>query len=104
MNKIRPCGHRVVVKPLEIGEYDKQIASARKLGLIIQEDIRTTVDQGIVVKVGPSAFSDEEPWCKEGDKICFAKYSGKGVEMDGVDYLVLNDDDILCVLEESKDE
>jgi co-chaperonin GroES (HSP10) len=102
MTKIHPAGHRVVVQPFDLDEVDKVRKAAKSVGIILNDEVkeRTAVDQGTVIEVGPTAFADEEPWCKVGDTVCFAKYSGKTVEIEKVKFLVLNDEDILCVLED----
>lgn len=97
----KPAGHRVLVKQDEISEVDKQYASARKAGLIVQTEAREQagVDSGVVIAIGPNAFKDfgGEAWCSVGDRIAFAKYSGKVVE-DGDDkFIVLNDEDVVYV-------
>lgn len=101
---IKPCGHRVVVRPSTLDEYDEVFNSAKKAGIALPEDHmemkrqQNAVDSGKVVAIGPSAFADEEPWVKVGQTVYFAKYSGKAVVRDGVRYLVMNDDDLLCTV------
>lgn len=103
--KVIPCGHRIVVK-----REESDIAKrARQSNLFIAEvELKrenNAVDVGIVESIGPTAFKDfgGNPWCKVGDKIAFAKYAGKvvGTELDP--RIVLNDEDVVCVLETDND-
>lgn len=103
---IKPCGHRVVIKPASLEDYDKAFKSAKAAGLVIPEDHvdlkrqQNAVDSGTVVAVGPTAFADEDPWYKVGDTVYFAKYAGKAVVRNEVRYLVMSDDDVLCTVGE----
>lgn len=64
---------------------------------------RKAVEYGIVVQVGPTAFIDHgrsPDIVAVGDKICLNRYSGKEVvDSDDTSYLILNDQDVLCVIE-----
>ena len=105
---IKPCGHRVVVKPYTLEEHDPVFASAKKLGIELTRDTekmeRTGVDRGYVLSLGATAFKDfgGEPWCKVGDLIAYARHSGKFVEdpANKEKLLVLNDEDVIAVLTE----
>lgn len=103
MTNIVPAGHRILVLPQKLEEVDKDIARAAALGLqLVASEHRKeqlAVDRGIVLKVGASAFKDfgGDPWCKEGDLIAYARYGGKTIKQDDVEYLLLNDEDIVCV-------
>jgi len=103
---IEALGHRVLVKPQTIEEVDKTYAAARKAGIIIQEQSerkeQTAVDKGTVVQIGKTAFKDfgGDPWVKEGDLVCYAKYGGKFIN-DPVTqevFVVLNDEDLIAKL------
>ncbi|MGL5076717.1 MAG: hypothetical protein ACRDBG_12965 [Waterburya sp.] len=105
---IVPCGHRIVVKQEKLENVDKAYQSAQKAGIVIPEldehtRTKNSVDQGLVLAVGPSAFKDfnaEVPWCKVGDTIVFARYSGKKVKdpENEQEYIVLNDEDCVAVI------
>jgi co-chaperonin GroES (HSP10) len=111
---IKPCGHRLVVKPFKLSEVDKVYERAMNAGLEIvrnnQKREDQSVDKGTVLAIGPTAWQTEslggQPWCKVGDTILFAKFSPKWVEdPDTKDQLgILNDEDVVAVLEEKKDE
>lgn len=102
---IEPCGHRVLVKPLQLEEIDKTYASAKRAGIEImgyQEKAETAIDKGVVVTVGTTAFKDfgNHPWCKMGDTIVYARFAGKKVkdpETD-IEYVIINDEDVVAIL------
>ncbi len=96
---IHPCGHRILVKPEEIEEKSEggivlMTASTEKMEALAQTF-------GQVIEVGTTAYADQPaPWCKEGDRISFAKYSGLlNTGKDGVKYRVINDLDVVSVID-----
>lgn len=102
---LKVCGHRILIKPLELEQVDETYKRAKAVGIELLEGDknreRNAVDKGHVVSIGTTAFKDfgGAPWCKEGDFIAYAKYAGKWVEdpFDKEKYLVLNDEDVICV-------
>ena len=102
--------HRIVVKPDSLEAVDPVYAAAKAAGIAFAEldelrMERNAVDRGTVVRVGPTAFMDYHgvDVVQPGDYIAYAKYAGKTVkDFDGVDYLVINDEDVVCKL--TKDE
>jgi co-chaperonin GroES (HSP10) len=113
---IIPCGHRVVVKQQKLEDSDITYKRATKAGIVIAETEdkkreQAGLDKGKVIAIGPGAFVEfnreqmgDSPWCKVGDIIAFAKYSGKNV-VDPDDhevYMVINDEDVVCVIKETK--
>ena len=109
MSRIKVCGARVLVKPMKLEEADEVYKAVRAAGLALpdSDEIRrekAALDKGRVVAVGPIAWYDwneGEQWCKEGDLIMWARHAGRVVEKNGDDVLVvINDDDVLCVIEE----
>lgn len=98
-----PCGHRIVVKPERLHDTDPTFRTAKAAGLFIpeaaQRQEQAAIDKGVVVAIGPTAFKDfgGEAWCQVGDKVAFAKYGGKFVDEST---LILNDEDIVCVLKD----
>jgi co-chaperonin GroES (HSP10) len=111
---IEVCGHRVLVKPFKLSEVDKVYQSAMDAGLEIvrnnQKREDQSVDKGTVLFIGSTAWKDPglggEPWCKVGDEILFAKFSPKWIEdPDTKEMLaILNDEDVVAVIKEKKDE
>jgi co-chaperonin GroES (HSP10) len=116
--KFKPAGHRLLVKPVDIIENEELNTKHGTLlskGFVIEKpdgqarrDAMGT-DEGTVVAIGPSAWKhtdygfgvwdDWKPWCKVGDKVTFGRYAGKLKEIDGIDYMVINDDDVQLVEE-----
>jgi chaperonin GroES len=95
--KIRPLHDRVLVKRLEPGD------TTSPGGIIIPDTVKEKPQEGEVVAVGPGKLLEGgtvQPMnVKVGDKILFGKYSGTDVKVDEQDYLIMREDDILCVFE-----
>ena len=92
---VRPLHDRIIVKRVE--EETKT-----KGGIIIPDTAKEKPQEGKVVAVGPGRTEDGKlikPDVKAGDRILFGKYSGTEVKLDGEDYLIMREDDILGVLE-----
>jgi len=85
--KIEPMGARVLIKPLE---QEGKTAS----GLLLPETAKEKPQTGLVVAVG----DDEEIKLKVNDKVLFAKYTGTEFKLGGVDYLLMECNDILARL------
>jgi chaperonin GroES len=94
--KFRPLHDRVVVRRLEEEERTKG-------GIIIPDTVKEKPQQGEVIAVGPGARKEDGQIVpmdvKEGDRILFGKWSGTEVKIDGEDYLIMKESDILGVLE-----
>lgn len=99
--------HRLVVKPVELDEYDEVDAKLKELGLVkgITEETKyhkTQIDQGYVLDIGPTAFMDyvrkyDLPVpIKVGMLVTYARHSGKGVKDGEDEVVILNDEDILA--------
>ncbi len=95
-NKIRPLQDRLIVERLE-GE-DKTAS-----GLYIPETAKEKPQSGRVVSTGKGKVREDgtvQPLdVKAGDKILFGKYSGTEIKIDGNEYLIMREDDVLGVLE-----
>ena len=97
--------HHILVKLDDATEADQDLKRAKAAGIILELDKReqAAVEYGTVVKIGPTAFKDlggDPTILKEGDRISFARYSGKSMkDSDGTEYLLLNDQDVLVVIE-----
>ena len=92
--KVQPLADRVVVKPLEEAEQMRG-------GLYIPDTAKEKPQQGEVVAVGPGRFEEGNrvPMdVKVGDKVLYGKYSGTEVTIDGEQYLILRESDVLAVL------
>jgi chaperonin GroES len=94
--KFRPLHDRVVVRRLEGEEKSKG-------GIIIPETAKEKPQEGKVVAVGPGAWDESgkrtPPDVKAGDSILFGKWSGSEIKIDGQEFLIMKETDILGVLE-----
>jgi chaperonin GroES len=93
--KIRPLNDRLLVKRL--AEEEKTAG-----GIIIPDSAKEKPAEGEVVAVGPGKVADNGErvalQVKEGDRVLFSKYGGTDVKLDGDDYLIMREDDILGIL------
>ncbi len=93
--RIRPLGDRVVVKVV------KQEKTAG--GIVLPDTAQEKPQMGEVIAVGPGRILDNGERSKmdvaAGNKILFAKYSGTEVKLDGDEYLLINEKDILGIVE-----
>ena len=93
---IRPLQDRLVVKRLAEEEKTKG-------GIIIPDSAKEKPIEGEVIAVGNGKFTEEGKQrpldVKTGDRVLFGKYSGNEIKIDGVDHLILREDDILGVIE-----
>lgn len=94
--KIRPLNDRLLVKRLE--EITKTAG-----GIIIPDSAKEKPAEGEVIAVGPGKTNDKGDrvalQVKAGDRVLFSKYGGTDVKLDGVDYLIMREDDIMGILE-----
>ena len=90
-----PLADRIVITPLK---QDEVTAS----GLVIPDTAKEKPQQGEVIAVGPGRLDDNGKRVPidviVGDRILYAKYTGTDIKLDGEDYIVLNDKDILAKL------
>jgi chaperonin GroES len=94
-DKILPLADRVVVQALEDGEQMRG-------GLYIPDTAKEKPMQGTIVAVGPGKLSDENeriaPDVEVGQTVLYGKYSGTEVSVDGEDFLILRESDILAII------
>ena len=94
--KIRPLHDRILIKRQEEKE-------TRKGGIIIPDSAKEKPQEGKVIAVGQGKVNDDGKKVpldvKTGDKILFGKYSGSEVTLDDEEYLILREEDVLCILE-----
>jgi chaperonin GroES len=93
--KIRPLGDRVVLKKLEAEETTKS-------GIVIPGSAKEKPQEAEVVAVGPGGLVDGKEvtmQVKVGEKVIISKYSGTEVKLDGEEYTIVRQDDILAVVE-----
>jgi chaperonin GroES len=93
--KLRPLGDRVVIKKVEAEETTKS-------GIVLPGAAKEKPQMAEVVAVGPGGMVDGKEIKMEvkiGDKVIFSKYSGNEVKIDGEEYTILKQDDILAIVE-----
>ena len=94
--KVRPLHDRIIVQRIEEGE--------QKIGgIIIPDTAKEKPQQGKVYAVGAGKVKEDgtrQPLdVKDGDTILFGKYSGQEIKLDGVEYLIMKDDEILAAVD-----
>ena len=98
--KIRPLYDRIVVKRIE--ETAEKTAS----GLFIPDSAKEKPQEGEVIAVGQGKRADDGKLIpldvKPGDRILFGKYSGSDIKMDGEEYLIMREDEVLGVIDAGK--
>jgi chaperonin GroES len=96
MAKIRPINDKVLVKRLEA-------ESKTKGGIVLPDNAKEKPKEGKVVEVGNGKLLKSGArgtfQVKKGDRVIFSPYAGTEVKVDGDEYLLINEDDILCVIE-----
>ena len=93
--KIRPLADRVVIKKVEAEE---KTAS----GIILPGSAKEQPQMAQVIEVGPGGFVDGHEVKMEvsvGDKVIYSKYAGNEVKLDGQEYIILRQSDILAIIE-----
>ena len=92
---LKPLADRVIIQKLEPEEKTAG-------GIVLPDTAREKPQEGKVIAVGPGAVDDKgqrKPIdVKEGDHVLYAKYSGTEVKIDGIEYLILSDRDILAIV------
>ena len=92
---LKPLTDKVIVQKLEPEEKTSG-------GIIIPDSAKEKPQEGKVIAVGPGAVDDKgqrKPMdVKEGEHVLFAKYSGTEVKLDGEEYLILSERDILAIV------
>ena len=92
---LRPLHDRVLVKRLEEG-------NAKRGSIIIPDNAKEKPQEGKVIAVGTGTLTDagkNRPLAvKKGDRVLFGKYSGSEVQLDGQDYLIMKEEDVLGIL------
>ena len=92
--EIRPLADRVVIKKLEAEEKTKG-------GIILTDSAKEQPQEAEVVEVGPGGVVDGKEVkmeVKKGDKVLFSKYAGTEVKIDGQEYTILRQSDILAIV------
>ena len=94
--KLKPLNDRVLVKRLESEEKTAG-------GLYIPDTAKEKPSKGQVVAVGPGKIAENGSRVamavKKGDEVLFNKYAGTDIKLDGVDHLVMREEDILAIID-----
>ena len=95
--KVKPLNDRVLVKRLEEVQVTKG-------GIYIPDTAKEKPVEGKVISVGPGKVNEQGNRVplnlKEGDKILFGRYAGSEIKIEGEEYLMMREDDILAIIEE----
>lgn len=94
---IKPLFDRVLIKP------DEETEKKTKSGIILATSTKEKPQTGIVVAVGEGGMVDGEKVemkLKEKDRVLFTKYVGTEIKIDGKDYIILKQIDVLAIIEE----
>ncbi len=96
MMKIRPLHDRIVVKRIEERETTRR-------GIIIPDSAQEKPQEAEIIAVGQGKRLEDGKLAaldlKAGDRVLFGKYSGNEIKLDGEEYLIMREDDVLGVLE-----
>ena len=94
--KVRPLHDRIIVERIEEGE--QQVG-----GIIIPDTAKEKPQQGKIIAAGKGKVKDDGTVTprdvKAGDTVLFGKYSGQGIKLDGEEFLIMREDEILGVIE-----
>jgi chaperonin GroES len=95
--KVRPLHDRIIIERIDEGEQ-------KVGGIIIPDTAKEKPQQGKVIAAGAGKSKDDGKRIpmdvKAGDTILFGKYSGQEIKLDGEEYLIMREDEVLAVLDE----
>ena len=96
---LKPLGDRVIIEPAREGKEGKT-----KSGLYVPETAnKERPEQGTVIAVGPGKYSEEcgkiPMSVKKGDKVLFTKYGPNEIKVEGKEYLIAKEEDILAIID-----
>ena len=95
---LKPLADRVVLKPVQAEEKTKG-------GIVLPDTAKDKPQEGEVIAVGPGRILENgtklEPEVKVGDRVIYSKYSGTEVKIDGEEYLIVRESDILAIRTDS---
>jgi chaperonin GroES len=93
--ELKPLGDRVVVEAVE------QAAKSTG-GVILPDTAKEKPQEGIIIAVGPGRKTDKGELIKievsVGDKVIYSKYSGSEIKLDGKEYLIISEKDVLAIV------
>jgi chaperonin GroES len=88
--KIRPLADRIIIEP---AAAEEKTAS----GIIIPDTAKEKPQKGTVLAVGPGK-KDEPMTLKVGDTVLYGKYSGTEIQIEGANYLIMRESDVLAII------
>lgn len=95
--KLSPLNDKIVVKRLEAEEKTAG-------GIVLPETAKEKPKEGRVIAVGPGKILESgersKMHVKEGDRVLFASYAGTEVKLDGEEYLIMSEEDVLAIVKE----
>lgn len=99
--RIRPLGDRVLIEPLS----DEERHGKTKSGIIIPDTVnKERPEEGKVISVGEGKRMDDgtlvAPSVKKGDRVIFSKYGPDEIKVDGKEYLIVSESNILAIIED----
>jgi len=96
MANLKPLGDRVVVKPTPKEEVTKS-------GIVLPDTAKEKPQEGTIISVGSGKLDDkgvrQAMEVREGMKVLYAKYAGTEFKLEGEEYLILSEKDILAIVE-----
>ena len=96
MAGIKPLGDKILVKRLEAQEVTKG-------GIVLPDSAKEKPKEGKIISVGPGKILDDGKrgalQVKAGDRILFTSYAGTEIKVDGEEFLVMSEEDVLAVVE-----
>lgn len=96
--KLKPLADHVIIEPMAQEE-------TTKFGIVLPDTAgKEKSQEGTVVAVGPGKYNEDgdkriEMSVKKGDKVLFSKYSGQEIKVDGKEYLIVKEGDIIAIIE-----
>lgn len=104
---IQVTGCRLLVKPLNVDDLDPTYKRAKSAGIVLTDKDERTIEahaeKGVLLQIGPKASEEYMEGAKVGDVIGFTKFGGKFVkenEDDQEKFLIINDEDVICIFKE----
>ena len=93
---LKPLGDRIVVRPLDAQEKTKS-------GLVLPDTAKEKPQEGKVLAVGTGRLLDDGSVktleIRNGDRVLYGKYAGTEISLEGEDYLILREEDVLAVVQ-----
>lgn len=99
----QPSGWRILV---HVSDIQEKSAGGVIIPEMAKHNERNLSSIGQIVALGPLAYARPDlgvdlPWCKEGDWVIFGRYAGSRIEVEGREYRLMNDEEILAVIPEA---